>query len=57
MFNLFKTLLPSDTVQVIPADIGKTTKPIPVIDKVIEFDNAPIEIILSIDSNTVFRVP
>ena len=56
MINLCNTLLPNDKVHAIPADIGKTIRPIPVIDKVIELDVAPVIIILSIDSNTVFRV-
>ena len=43
-------------VQVIPADIGKTIKPIPVIDRLIEVDVAAILIILSTDSNIVFSV-
>ena len=51
-----KTLLANDTVHAIPADIGKTIKPIPVIDKVIEVDVAPMIKIVSTDSNTVFRV-
>ena len=40
----------------IPADIGKTITLIPVIDRVIEVDVAPMIIILSTDSKTVFRV-
>ena len=39
-----------------PADVGKAFKPIPVIDKVIEVDVAPITTIVFIDSNIVFRV-
>ena len=55
MINLCKTLLPKDIPQAIPADIGKTITPIPVTDKVIDVDVAPMITILSIDSNTVFR--
>ena len=56
MINLCNTLLPNDKVQAIPADIGKIIKPIPVIDKVIEVDVAPMITILSTDFYTVFRV-
>ena len=49
-------MLPKDRVQAIRADIGKTIKPIPVIDKVIEVDVAPMITIEPIDSNIVFRV-
>ena len=56
MINLCNTLLPNDRVQAIPADIGKITKPMPVIDRVIEVDVAPMITIVSIDSSTVFRV-
>ena len=56
MNNFCNILLPNDKVQAIPADIGKTIKPIPVIDKVIEVDVAPMITILSTDSNIVFRV-
>ena len=56
MINLCNTLLPDDSVQSIPADIGEIIKPIPVIDRVIEVDVAPMITILSIDSNIVFRV-
>ena len=49
-------MLPNDKVQAIPADIGKIIKPTPVTDKLIEVDVAPMMIILSFDSNTVFRV-
>ena len=56
MINFCNSLLPSDRVHVIPADIGKTIKPIPVIDRVIEDDVTPMIIMLSTDSNTVFRV-
>ena len=56
MINLCNTLLPNDRVQTIPADIGRIIKPIPVIDRVIEVDVAPMIKILSTDSNIVFRV-
>ena len=56
MINLCNTLLPNDRVHAIPADIGKTIKPIPVIDRIIEVDVAPMLKILSTDSNTVFGV-
>ena len=55
MINLCITLLPNDRVQAIPADIGKIIEPIPVIDRVIEVDVAPLITILSTDSNIVFR--
>ena len=54
MINLCNTLLPSDKVRARPDDIGKTSNSISVIDRVIEV--APLIIILSTDSNTVFRV-
>ena len=56
MINLCNTLLPNDRVQAIPADIGKITRPIPAIDRVIEVDIAPMTTIESTDSNIVFRV-
>ena len=56
MINLFNTLLRNDRVQAIPIVVGKTIRPIPVIDRVIEVDVAPMIIILSTDSKTVFRV-
>ena len=56
MINLSNILLPNVIVQATPADIGKTIKPIPVTDKVIDVDVAAMITILSIDSNTVFRV-
>ena len=56
MINLCNTLLPNDRVQAIPADIGKIIKPIPVIDRVIEVDVAPMITILSTDSNIVFKI-
>ncbi len=42
MINLCNILLPNDKIQAIPAVIGRIIKPIPVIDKVIEVDVAPI---------------
>ena len=56
MINLCNTLLPNDKPQAIPADIGKTIKPIPVTDRVFEVDVAATITILSTDSNTVFSV-
>ena len=49
-------MLPIERVHAIPADIGKIIKPTPIIDKVNEFDVAPIMKIVSNDSNFVFRV-
>ena len=42
MINLCNILLPNDKVHAIPADIGKIIKPMPVIDRVIEVDVAPM---------------
>ena len=56
MINLCNTLLPNYRVQAIPADIGKIIKPIPVPDKVIEVDVAPMITIESTDSKTVFGI-
>ena len=56
MINLCNILLPNDRPQAIPADIGKTIKPIPVTDSVIEVEVAPIITIVSTDSNIVFKV-
>ena len=56
MIILCNTLLPNDKPQAIPADMGKIIKPIPVIDRVIDVDVAPMITMLSTDSNTVFRV-
>ena len=56
MIILCNTFLPNDRAQGIPADIGRIIKPIPVIDRVIEVDVAPMITILSTDANTVFRV-
>ena len=56
MIKLCNILLPNDKVQALLADIGKIIKPIPVIDKFIEVDVAPMITILSTGSHTVFRV-
>ena len=56
MIKLCNTLLPIDRLQAVPADIGKIIRPLPVIDRVIEVDVAPMILLLSTDSNTVFRV-
>ena len=56
MINLCNTLLDNDRAQAIPADIGKTIKPTPVTDKVIDVDVAPMITMLSTDSNIVSRV-
>ena len=56
MINLCNSLLRSYKLQAIPADMGKTINPIPVIDRVIEVDVAPMITMLSTDSNIVFRV-
>ena len=56
MINLCNTLLPHDKPQAIPADIGKTINPIPVIDSVIDVEVAAMITIESTDSNIVFRV-
>ena len=56
MINLCNSLLPNDRVQAIPADIGKTIKPIPATDSVIEVEVAAMITIVSTDSNIVFKV-
>ena len=56
MINLCNTLLPNDRVQAIPAYIGKMIKPMPVIDRVIEVEVTAMIMILSTDSNYVFKV-
>ena len=53
MINFCKTSLPNDRAHAIAAITGKI---LPVIDIVIEFDVAPIIIIVSTDSNVVYRV-
>ena len=55
MNNLCNTLLANDRLHAIPADIRKTIKPIPVMERVID-DVGPLIIILTTDSNTVSRV-
>ena len=56
MINLCNILIPNDRPQAIPADMGRIIKPIPVIDKVIGVDVAPMITIESTDSNIVFSV-
>ena len=56
MVNLCNIWLPCDKVYATPADIDKKIKPIPVIDRIIEVDVAPMITIESTDSNIVFRV-
>ena len=56
MINLCNILLPNDKPQAIPADIGRIIKPTPEIDNVIDVDVAPMIMILSTDSNIVFKV-
>ena len=56
MINLCSILLPKDRPQAIPADIGKTIKPIPVTDNVIDVEAVVMIAIESTDSNTVFRI-
>ena len=56
MINLCNTLLANDSVHAVPADIGKMMNRTPVNDNVLEVEVAPIILILSTDSNTIFRV-
>ena len=56
MINLCNTFLLYGKVHTLTPDIGKTIKQTPVIDRFIEVDLPPMIIILSTDSNTVFRV-
>ena len=56
IISLCNTVLPSDRVQAIPADIGKIIKPKPVTDRVMEIDVVAMITIDSTDSNIVFRV-
>ena len=51
MINSCITLSPNGKTHANPADIGKKISPIPVIDRVIEFDVASILTIVSFDSN------
>ena len=50
------TLLPKDKVLALPADITKIIKLIPITDRIIEVDVAPIITIETTDSKIVFRV-
>ena len=56
MISLCNTFLPNDKAHAIPADNGKTFNPIPITDRDMEVDVAPIVTIVSTDSNIVFRV-
>ena len=56
MIILCNILLHNDRVQAIPAHIVKTIKPMPVVDRVIGDDVAPMIIILSTGSSIVIRV-
>ena len=56
MINLCNILLLRDRANAIPADIGKTIKPIPVTDRNTEVDVAPMITIESTDSKIVLRV-
>ena len=56
MIKLCNTLFADGRVQAFSACIGKAIKPIPVIDRVIEVDVAPMITILYTDSNTAFTV-
>ena len=47
---------PNDKSDAIADDIGKTIRPIPVINRIIEVDVAPIITIVSTNSKIVFRV-
>ena len=55
MINLCNTLLLIDRTHALPAVIGNIFKPLPVIDKIIEADVAPILTIQSTDSIDVLR--
>ena len=55
MIFLWNTLLINDKKHAIPADFGKIFRSLPVIDKIIEVDVAPIITSVSTDSNIVFR--
>ena len=56
MISLCSILLPKDIPQATPATTGKTIKPTPVTDRLIEVEVAPMITILSTDSNTIFEV-
>ena len=49
-------MLLNDRAYEIPADFGKTIKPIPVIDRVTDVDVAPMTTMVSKDSIIVFWV-
>ena len=50
------TSMSNDKLHAIPADVRETIQSIPVIDKVLEVDVAPILTIVSTDSKFEFRV-
>ena len=56
MIDLCNFLLPIDGVHAILFDISKKIRRIPVVDKVVEVDVAPIITIVSTGSKIVFRV-
>ena len=56
MTILCNTFSPNDKAQAVLAAIDKIIKPKLIIDKVIEFDVAPIITIESTASNIVFRI-
>ena len=56
MINLGNILLRDDGVHAISANNGKIIRTIPVIDRVIGIDVAPMITTLSTDSDIVFRV-
>ena len=53
---MINSLLPNNKAHAILAYIGKIIKPIPVIDRVIEVDVAPLLTIVSTESNIVIEV-
>ena len=54
--SFWNILLPKGEVQTITAVLGKTIKPILLIDRVIDVDVAPIVPIVPTDSKLVLRV-
>ena len=56
MANVCNTLLPSDKVHEILAEIGEIVNPTPVTDRVIENEVAPIMTTESTHSKLVFKV-
>ena len=56
MINLCNILLPKDRTQTIPANNGRTIKPTPVTDSVIDVEVVAMITILSTHSNIVFRI-